>query len=135
MTPLFVDANYWVAFINPKDQWHARAVTVGTAVAQRPWVMTESVLIEVLNYFGEFGEKFRLRSAQMIQMVVNSSKLEVVEQTRASFLAGVELYQARPDKGYSLTDCITMNLMRERNITEILTHDHHFTQEGFTILL
>ncbi len=36
-------------------------------------------------------------------------------------------YKARPDKGYSLTDCISMNLMRERDITEILTHDHHFT--------
>ena len=96
---------------------------------------TESVLIEVLNYFGEYGEKFRLRSAQMIQTVVHSAKLEVIEQNRDSFLAGIELYKARPDKGYSLTDCISMNLMRERGITEILTHDHHFTQEGFTILL
>ena len=135
MTSLFVDAHYWVAFINPKDQWHDMAVKCGIAVAPRPWVTTESVLIEVLNYFGEYGEKFRLRSAQMIQMVVHSAKLEVIEQNRDSFLAGIELYKARPDKGYSLTDCISMNLMQERGITEILTHDHHFTQEGFTILL
>lgn len=104
-------------------------------VVARPWVTTESVLIEVLNYLGEYGERFRIRPAQMIQTVVNSSELEVIEQTRESFLAGVELYEARPDKGYSLTDCISMNLMRERDISEILTHDHHFTQEGFTILL
>ena len=32
-------------------------------------------------------------------------------QTRSSFLAGVELYRARPDKGYSLTDCISMQTM------------------------
>jgi hypothetical protein len=42
---------------------------------------------------------------------------------------------AVPGKYYSLTDCISMNLMRGRGITEILTHDQHFTQEGFTILL
>ena len=135
MTPLFVDAQYWVAFINPKDQWHDKAVKCGKVVVARPWVTTESVLIEVLNYFGEYGERFRIRAAQMIQTVMNSSKLEVIEQTRASFLAGVELYKARPDKGYSLTDCVSMNLMRERDISEILTHDHHFTQEGFTVLL
>ncbi len=86
MTPLFVDAQYWVAFINPKDQWHDKAVKCA-----RPWVTTESVLIEVLNYFGEYGERFRIRAAQMIQTVVNSSELEVIEQTRESFLAGVAL--------------------------------------------
>ena len=45
------------------------------------------------------------------------------------------LYQARPDKQYSLTDCISMQAMRTEGLTEILTHDGHFTQEGFTILL
>ena len=36
---------------------------------------------------------------------------------------------------YSLTDCISMETMRAEGIREILTHDNHFTQEGFTILL
>jgi predicted nucleic acid-binding protein len=43
--------------------------------------------------------------------------------------------EARPDKGYSLTDCVSMLVMRQEGITEILTHDIHFTQEGFTKLL
>ena len=28
-----------------------------------------------------------------------------------------------------------MNTMRQMNLTEVLTNDHHFTQEGFTILI
>lgn len=41
----------------------------------------------------------------------------------------------KPDrKAYSLTDCISMEAMRQEGITDILTHDNHFTQEGFTIL-
>ncbi|MFI5386712.1 MAG: nucleic acid-binding protein, partial [Fimbriimonadales bacterium] len=44
-------------------------------------------------------------------------------------------YKARPDKEYSLADCISMEAMRQEGITEILTHDNHFTQEGFTKLL
>ncbi len=30
---------------------------------------------------------------------------------------------------------IAMEAMRQEGITEALTHDNHFTQEGFTILL
>ncbi len=47
----------------------------------------------------------------------------------------IALFKARPDKGYRLTDCISMLGMRQESITDILTHDSHFTQEGFTILL
>ena len=59
----------------------------------------------------------------------------VVPQSDHSFQAGFALYQSRPDKQYSLTDCISMETMRQQGITDILTHDNNFTQEGFTALL
>jgi predicted nucleic acid-binding protein len=59
----------------------------------------------------------------------------VAPQTRNSFLSGLTLYERRPDKAYSLTDCISMQTMRDHGLTEALTHDHNFEQEGFTILL
>ena len=59
----------------------------------------------------------------------------VRRQSHQTFDAGLALYKARPDKGYSLVDCISMETMRREGITEVLTHDAHFTQEGFTILL
>jgi len=49
-------------------------------------------------------------------------------------LDGLTLYEARPDKVYSLTDCISMQVMRREGLTDVLTNDHHFTQEGFHIL-
>ena len=36
--------------------------------------------------------------------------------------------------GYSLTDCVSMVVMKQLGITEVLTHDKHFTQENFRIL-
>ncbi|TRV46210.1 MAG: hypothetical protein EWV53_08380, partial [Microcystis panniformis Mp_MB_F_20051200_S9] len=39
------------------------------------------------------------------------------------------------DKGYSLTDCASMQIMRQLEIYEILTFDKHFQQEGFSALL
>ena len=61
--------------------------------------------------------------------------LIVVPQSRQTFLAGLTLYEARKDKEYGLTDCVSMVTMRREGITEVLTHDDHFAQEGFTKLL
>jgi predicted nucleic acid-binding protein len=55
-------------------------------------------------------------------------------KSRELFLAGLDLYRARPDKGYSLTDCMSMLIMRREGLAEILTHDRHFEQEGFRAL-
>jgi uncharacterized protein len=50
------------------------------------------------------------------------------------FWQGWKLYAARPDKGYSLVDCISMQTMRKEGLTEVLTNDRHFEQEGFRAL-
>jgi hypothetical protein len=51
------------------------------------------------------------------------------------FTAGIELYTSRPDKDWSLTDCISFVVMQDRGITDALTGDHHFEQAGFRALL
>ena len=43
------------------------------------------------------------------------------------------VYGARPDKGWSLTVCISFAVMAELGLTEALTGDHHFEQAGFQI--
>ena len=52
-------------------------------------------------------------------------------QSRQGFLDGLDLYEARPDKGYSLADCISMQIMRREGLMDVLTNDRHFEQEGF----
>jgi len=66
--------------------------------------------------------------------LIASPAVFVVPQGRESFPGGRELYRARPDKGYSLTDCISMHTMRGLGITDALTNDRHFEQEGFRAL-
>jgi predicted nucleic acid-binding protein len=43
--------------------------------------------------------------------------------------------ERRPDKWWSLTDCISFIVMQQEGLTEALTTDHHFEQAGFKILL
>jgi predicted nucleic acid-binding protein len=98
-------------------------------------VTTESVLIEVLNYLCAYGPEMRRTAARIVHRLLDNPEVETSSHTRATFLSGLKLYEDRLDKGYSLTDCISMNVMRERGLTEVLTHDKHFAQEGFTLLL
>ncbi len=135
MKEIFADTNYWVARVNVRDQWYARVIEVEATLGVVSLVTTESVLIELLNFFAEYPAQIRQTAVDFAHYLLDDLSIEVLPHTHATFLGGLDLYEARLDKGYSLTDCISMNVMRERGINEVLTHDHHFAQEGFTILL
>ncbi len=46
-----------------------------------------------------------------------------------------QLLKERQDKEWSLVDCSSFVIMRQRDLTEALTTDHHFEQAGFVRLL
>lgn len=132
---IFVDTLYWVALLNPQDQWHQKAQEAKVVIKSVSLITTEAVLIEVLNYFSSFKPQMRQAVAQIVYDILSDSNIEVTSITHDIFLSGLSLYEQRLDKNYSMVDCISMVLMRNRGLTEVLTHDKHFTQEGFTILL
>jgi predicted nucleic acid-binding protein len=111
------------------DHVTAQSFTSSSAVCT-----TEEVLTEYLNYFAAWGPNFRRKASMNVQIMRETSTVQIVQQTPASFSAGFELYQARLDKGYSLTDCISMEIMRKKGIADVLTNDAHFEQEGFHAL-
>ena len=132
---LFVDTAYWVARLNLDDQWHRQAKQLESQVKTRKWLTTELVLVEFLNYFSGFRAKTRAEVVTVVRSIIAGSQVDVVWQTQELFAAGLALYESRLDKGYSLTDCVSMVVMQQEGITEVLTRDRHFAQEGFTILV
>lgn len=134
MRVVFADTFYWIALISVRDSAHDRAKRLNRELSDESIVTTEPVLIEQLNYFAELGPRFRVGAMNGVRDAYARPNIEIVPLDRKLFRAGVNLYSRRPDKGYSLTDCISMVLMRERGIHEVLTNDRHFEQEGFTPL-
>ena len=131
MEIVFADAFYWIALANPADQWHAAAKQYDEA---NSLVTTEEVLTEFLNFYAEAGQHRRKIVGAMCEQVLLHPEITVISQSHGSFLDGLDLYRKRADKGYSLTDCISMVVCRERDIRKVLTNDSHFFQEGFVIL-
>ena len=50
------------------------------------------------------------------------------------FHRGVELHAERDDKSWSLTDCISILVMQDSSITDVLTFDHDFVEAGMRAL-
>ena len=55
MSEVFADTQYWIAIINPHDQWHQRAVTVSQSLGTVQFVTTDDMLVEVLNFFAGYS--------------------------------------------------------------------------------
>jgi uncharacterized protein len=134
MRQVFADTFYWVALINPADKWSDRVVQFAESAKDVRIVTTDEVLGEVLAFYSKASQHLRQQAAVLVRAILNDPEITVVEQTHFSFLKGFDLYENRPDKGYSLTDCVSMIVMQSLGITEVLSHDRHFVQEGFGIL-
>jgi predicted nucleic acid-binding protein len=135
MSTLFADTFYWIALTNIRDLAHERVKTfTRTAKPNAIWT-TEDVLTEYLNYFAGWGPRFRRKAALNIENILDNRTVQIVAQTPDSFRSGFDLYRVRLDKGYSLTDCISMQAMRSKGIADALTNDVHFEQEGFRAML
>jgi predicted nucleic acid-binding protein len=131
---LFADTFYWVALLNPRDAFHAAVLSYSRTLMGARVVTTDEVFTEALNYWSSAGPYWRGLAVAQVRDLRSDPAIDVLPQTRADFDAALALFGARPNKGYSQTDCRSMLAMRGLGLTEVLTNDHHFTQEGFTIL-
>ena len=135
MKTVFADTVYWIAIVKPGDQWADPAKRARAALGEFRIVTTDEVLTEFLAMLSKSGQQLRRQAVKMVRAILSNPNVKVVPQTHAAFLRGLDFYERREDKEYTLTDCISMNAMRSESITEVLTNDHHFEQEQFTVLM
>lgn len=132
--PYFADSFYWIALGHPRDAFHVQASDWEARHRNAGIVTTEEVLTEVLNWFAARGPVGRQSVVDLVRDILADPLIRVLPQTTADFQAAISFYASRLDKEYSLVDCRSMVAMRAAGISEVLSSDHHFTQEGFTTL-
>ena len=132
MTPVFADSAYYVALLLQTDQTHHRAVEI-TGQLQYPIITTAWVLTEVDNTFS--APRFRTAVVSLLDDLQGDPNVRVIAPDSNIFAQGIELYRNRPDKSWSLTDCISFVVMDREGVKDALTLDHHFEQAGFNAIL
>lgn len=132
MKRTFADTFYLLALFNGEDAGHERALKA-SAELQGNLVTTDGVLTETADALPDSAN--RIRCAEFIDDLRQSLRVEIESASRHLFDAGLELYRDRPDKDWSLTDCISFVVMHQQVIDEALTGDRHFEQAGFRALL
>jgi predicted nucleic acid-binding protein len=124
----FADTFALIAWLNPRDDAHARVSAYFVGFTGR-LVTTEWVLMELADALS--APTARSIAVAFLQAVRADPLFDVIGYDAAVYRAGFDLYAARPDKAWSLTDCISFAVMTERGLAEALTADHHFEQAGF----
>jgi hypothetical protein len=132
MSVVFADTSFYVAALSPRDVNHARAESVARYVRGRV-VTTQYVLLEVGTFF--CTAPHRAVFLGLLQALENDPDVTIVPASADLWQRGIALFAARPDKDWSLTDCLSFVVMQERGIADALTTDHHFEQAGFVVLL
>jgi predicted nucleic acid-binding protein len=132
---VFVDSAAWIALLHSGDGLHPRAVEVyRRLIAGGRTPLTASlVLVEVASAFA--ARAHRRLALELADRYRETRIGELVWVDEDLYRRGRHLYRERSDKDWSLVDCVSFLVMRERGIAEAFTSDHHFEQAGFTKLL
>ena len=131
MNAVFADTSFFLALLREDDPAHAPALAL--LMLNQPIVTTEFILLELGNACAR-GADHADFLAQVAGMRT-SPRIRIIPLDSRLLNRGFERMRDRPDKDWSLTDCISFAVMEEEGIQEALTADRHFEQAGFTALL
>ena len=127
-----VDSGYLIALAKPRDSLRSRA-EAWTAGLREPLVVTEFVLCETVDALSRPLD--REKAHRLLEGIRATGQWQVIPVAPALVEAGLRLHASRPDKEWSLTDCISFHVMGQLGIRRALAYDEHFEQAGFEALL
>lgn len=135
MTEVYGDSGYWIAMLNPRDQWHQKAMQITERIGNRPIVTSELVIAEFLNGMARHGPRSRREGADTAQKLYVNPDITVVLLQDFPLANAIERYASRLDQRWSVVDCHSFLIMEERGITDALAYDRDFERAGFRALL
>ena len=128
----FIDTAYVIALVNHRDQYHEQASELADQFADHPLITTDAVLLEIGN---ALARGYRQEAVAIIEYFLSADEVDIVSVDHRLLLNGFDLFRKYDDKTWSLVDCISFIVMRERDVTGALTPDRHFEQAGFQTLM
>lgn len=132
MIAVFADSAYFIALLVREDAAHHIALKFADQFSGA-MVTSDWVLVEVADALCR--PRNRGAVIAFLTQFAALSSVDIIPADRTTYAHGLELFAARPDKSWSLTDCFSFVIMHRMGISDAITGDRHFTQAGFNILL
>jgi hypothetical protein len=132
MRAVFADSFHFLALLNDNERVHRQAVTEHRRAPQKI-VTTDCILLEVGDALCQQSDRDDFLS--LLGTFSRDSRIKIVPLTPKLLERGIQLFRARHDKDWPLTDCISFVVMEDQGIKQALTGDKHFEQAGFIALL
>ena len=134
MSPVFLDTGYLIALEAGADQHHPRALAHWRSFSRSlpPLLTTSFVFAEVVTFFN--GRGHHAKAVEIGTRLLESSSIRLVQVDQDLLRSAWDYFGARPDKRFSLTDCVSFVLMERMGVQDALSFDSHFVQAGFHAL-
>ena len=132
---LFLDSSFIIALSSDDDELHERALNVAEDLNKsgHAIVTTNAVLLEVGNAMSR--KKYRRAATKLLEAIESDARIEIIPVTETLFRDALDLFKARNDKEWGLTDCASFVVMKDLGLSQALTADKHFKQAGFEPVL
>lgn len=137
MNEVFADTSGWANAFVKTEPYYTKASTLVKQWQQynRHVVTTNYVLSELIPLLTVRLRVPRERGLRYIETLRSVDWIEIVHIDEVLDQEAWKLLAERLDKQWSLVDAASFVVMRERGISEALTTDRHFEQDGFVRLL
>lgn len=129
---MLLDTSGLLCLHNRAEPFYAHARTLYRAARVR---LTHSYVLAEFVALAHARRLPRVAALTFVGDLVGNPDIETVWVDEVLHREAVALLLARQDKTYSLCDAVSFVLMRQQHLTEALTTDRHFEQEGLQRLL
>jgi len=132
---VFLDTSYVIALCSSDDKYYEKAKILADELEtmKTKFVTTRAVIFEIGNALSK--KRYRRDAINLINSLEVDPDVRIVPLSDELYHRAIQFYQARLDKEWGLTDCLSFIVMKDYGITESLTADRHFRQAGFKALL
>ena len=133
MKTYFADTSYWLALELGDDQNHKAALEHWQNLVKTNFAIatTSYIFDETITYLN--SRNHHEKAVEVGENILLSPTVEFIHVDENLFFEGWTMFQKYQDKRYSLTDCISFVVMKQKELSIALTFDKHFVQAGFNV--
>ena len=128
----FVDSSALIALNNPKDQYHENAIEIAHQLNQRQLVVSDAVLTETYTFL-RYQSGYRVAS-NFLKIVLGGPSFIIAEVASSTRMATMTLLGQFRNYKISYCDALSVVIMKEQNIDQIFSFDHHFEMMGVRVV-